>query len=473
MKLAKQASRLAAVASVVLCSAATALATGNAGINPENYTPNFARLAEELTPSVVNISTRTKLKPQRPQLDRPQQHRPGTDPFEDFFERFYHGMPEHSQPQSSLGSGVIISKDGEILTNYHVIADADEITVRLSDRHHYKAKVLGSDDKLDVAVLKITPKGQLHPAPLGDSDQIRVGDWVMAIGNPFGLERTVTAGIISAKARVIGSGPYDDFLQTDASINPGNSGGPLINGKGEVIGINTAIIASGQGIGFAIPVNLVKSVLPQLKEGKQVTRGYIGVSVQTVTEDLANSFGLEEAKGALVGEVSAGAPAEKAGVKTGDIILEFNGKPVRDMNELPRLVAGTPVGKTVHMMLLRDGKTIDKAVTVGRLPEDRKGTQQTSEVTSTGIAVQDLTPAYAESLGIPYVAGIVVTSVATESAAESAGVRVNDVIQQVNGVTVTSVKGYEAAMARLEKGSAVRLLLKRQTGVLFVAFTIS
>ncbi|GFO70389.1 peptidase [Geomonas limicola] len=461
----------AAVLALSLSAATAALAAVTPVRHVAGQTPNFAKLAEDLTPAVVNISSRKSAKAHLPQFPH-QPNRQGRDPFEDFFDRFYRGIPEHSQPQESLGSGVIISAGGEILTNYHVIADADEITVRLSDHHHYKAKVLGTDDKLDVAVLKIEAKGPLHAAPLGDSDQTRVGEWVMAIGNPFGLERTVTAGIISAKGRVIGSGPYDDFLQTDASINPGNSGGPLIDGRGEVIGINTAIIASGQGIGFAIPIDLVKSILPQLQQGKKVTRGYLGVNVQTVTDDLANSFGLDEARGALVAEVVPGSPAEKAGLRAGDIILEFDGKAVRDMTELPRLVAGTAVGKTVQLKLLRDGKKTAKSVTLARLPAEG-GTPSTEAGTSSGgLAVQDLTPEYAESAGIPYQAGVVVTSVAPESTAQAAGIRVNDLIRQVNEKKVTTVQEYDAAMAHLKKGSTVRLLLKRKEASLFVAFTL-
>lgn len=447
----------------------TAMAAPAPGKQTFKQTPDYVKLAADLTPAVVNVSTRKTLKPSRPQSSL--QNRGNRDPFEDFFDHFYRGMPEHSQPQTSLGSGVIISGDGEILTNYHVIADADEITVRLSDHHHYKAKVLGTDEKLDVAVLKISARRSLHAAPLGDSDRIRVGDWVMAIGNPFGLERTVTAGIISAKGRVIGSGPYDDFLQTDASINPGNSGGPLIDGNGEVIGINTAIIASGQGIGFAIPINMVKSVLPQLQQGKKVTRGYLGVKVQMVTDDLAASFGMDEARGALVAEVTSGGPAEKAGVKAGDIITEFDGKAVRDMNELPRLVAGTAVGKNVHLKLLRDGKIIDKTATVALLPADSEATAK-AEASSIGIAVQDLTPEYAANAGISFRKGVVVTSLEANSTAEAAGVQVNDVITEVNGTKVATAAEYDTAVAKLKTGSTARLLLKRGETSLFVAFRI-
>ncbi|MCM0082609.1 DegQ family serine endoprotease [Geomonas sp. Red32] len=468
MKFTRYLTTAVAAAALLIGSATVTLAALPLG-EADHGAPNFAKLAEVLTPAVVNISTRKNVKPQLPSGE---QQSPSGNPFEEFFKHFYGDIPQHRHAETSLGSGVIISSDGEIVTNYHVVADADEITVRLSDHRHYKAKVLGSDDKLDVAVLKIDAKGNLHPAPLGDSDLIRVGDWVMAIGNPFGLERTVTAGIISAKGRVIGSGPYDDFLQTDASINPGNSGGPLINGRGEVIGINTAIIASGQGIGFAIPIDMVKSVLPQLKEGKEITRGYLGVSVQTVTEELASSFGLEEPTGALVAEVSAGGPADKAGVKAGDVILTFDGKTVHDMTELPRMVAGTAVGKTVHLTLLRDGKKIDKTAVVARLPEERKATSAAADQSAAGLSVEDLTPEYAQSAGIAFQPAVVVTAVAPDSAAEAAGIKVNDLIRQVNGVNVTTKAAYGHALERVAKGASVRLLLKRGETFLFVAFTL-
>jgi serine protease Do len=273
--------------------------------------PDFVELAARLKPTVVNISTAKTIAPQKG-FRHPGPF--GSDPFEDFFNRFFEQMPQRPFKQKSLGSGFIISDDGYILTNNHVVAGADEIKVKLTDGREFKGEVKGADEKLDLALVKIVGKDHFPVALLGDSDTIKVGEWVMAIGNPFGLEQTVTAGIISATGRVIGSGPYDDYLQTDASINPGNSGGPLFNGRGEVIGINTAIVAGGQGIGFAIPVNMAKGIITQLKETGKVTRGWIGVAIQTVTPDLAQSFGLPTEKGALVSEVVKDGPADKAGM---------------------------------------------------------------------------------------------------------------------------------------------------------------
>ena len=250
-----------------------------------------------------------------------------------------------------------MSRDGYILTNNHVVEEADQIKVKLCNGKEYEGKVVGRDPKTDLALLKIEGASDLHPLKLGNSEDLKVGSWVVAVGSPFGLEQTVTAGIVSAKGRVIGSGPYDNFIQTDASINPGNSGGPLINMKGEVVGINTAIIAEGQGIGFAIPINMAKEIAPQLQDKGHVTRGWLGVSIQEMTPELAKSLGLKEKKGALVAQVVPGSPAEKAGIEQGDVILEFDGKEVSDSKDLPRIVASTPVGKIVTVKMSREGKS--------------------------------------------------------------------------------------------------------------------
>ncbi|HZV81635.1 MAG TPA: Do family serine endopeptidase, partial [Geobacteraceae bacterium] len=319
--------------------------------------PDFVELAKKLKPSVVNIGTEKTVRTQR-RLQRPFGNNSpfGSDPFQDFFDRFFEDQIPQGYKQRSLGSGFIISEDGYILTNNHVIDGADEIKVKLEDGKELKGEIKGMDAKLDLALIKVTSKDKLPVAELGDSDAIQVGEWVMAIGNPFGLAETVTAGIISAKGRVIGSGPYDDFIQTDASINPGNSGGPLFNARGEVVGINTAIIAGGQGIGFAIPVNMAKSILPQLREKGKVARGWLGVSVQPVTKDLSQAFGLENERGALVSEVMPESPAQKSGIKVGDVIVEFDGKPVKEMNDLPRIVAATLSGREVKIKVVRDRK---------------------------------------------------------------------------------------------------------------------
>ena len=336
-----------AMAAMLFLSLAPTFSNGaEQGVQPYPNAPaSFTELVKRVGPEVVNISTTKVIK--RGPMPRPFGNEgPWRDFFgDDFFERFFGQMPRERK-QRSLGSGVIIDpKKGYILTNNHVIAGADEITVRLDDGKEYSAEVVGRDPKTDLALIRTKTALDIESgAPLGDSDKVEIGEWVMAIGNPFGLERTVTVGILSAKGRVIGAGPYDDFLQTDAAINPGNSGGPLFNMQGEVIGINTAIVASGQGIGFAIPINMAKDLLPQLEKGK-VTRGWLGVSIQEVTEEIAKSFNLKDAKGALVAEVMEDTPAHRGGIERGDIIISFDGKEVETPNELQRIVAGTPPEK--------------------------------------------------------------------------------------------------------------------------------
>ncbi len=318
-----------------------------------------------------------------------------------------------------------------------------------------------------------TAKDHLPVAPLGDSDAIEVGEWVLAIGNPFGLSQTVTAGIVSAKGRVIGSGPYDDFIQTDASINPGNSGGPLFNAKGEVIGINTAIVAGGQGIGFAIPVNMAKSVITQLRETGKVTRGWLGVSVQPVTPDLAKSFGMKNDKGALVSEVMKDSPAKKAGFKVGDIILEFDGKAITDMHELPRLAAVTPVGKKAVVKVLRNGKTIEKTVTIEKMPDSAVTEQQTAKIQEKlGITVSDITKELAAQLQTNDTRGVVVMEVKPGTMAEDAGIARGDIITQINNTPIENSTQYAKAVSTLKKGDIVRFLLHRGEASLFIAMKV-
>jgi serine protease Do len=433
--------------------------------------PDFVELAKKLKPTVVNISTAKTIKPQR-RVQRPFNSPFGNDPFQDFFDRFSDESQQHPYKQKSLGSGFIISDEGYIITNNHVVAEADEIKVKLSDGREFKGEVKGTDEKLDLALLKITAKDHLPVAALGDSDHIEIGEWVMAIGNPFGLSQTVTAGIISAQGRVIGSGPYDDFIQTDASINPGNSGGPLFNAQGEVIGINTAIVAGGQGIGFAIPVNMAKNIIPMLKEKGKVTRGWIGVSIQPITPELAQSFGLEGEKGALVAEVIKDGPAEKAGIKTGDIILEFNGRTIHEMNELPRVVAGTPVDKKVGVRILREGKPVELSVKVERLKEGEDGDQVGVSQERLGITIKELNKDMAAKLHIKDQIGVVITDVKPDSSAEQAGIARGDIIREINGGKITSVGDYEKAVNAHKKGAIMRMLLRRGEMSLFVAFRV-
>ncbi|ANA39441.1 peptidase [Geobacter anodireducens] len=429
--------------------------------------PDFVELAKKLKPSVVNISTAKTVKPQT-QFRRPFNTPFGNDPFQDFFDRFFDNMQPRQYKQRSLGSGFIID-GGYILTNNHVVNGADEIKIKLADGREFKAEVKGLDEKLDLALLKTDAKEELPTAKMGDSDAIEVGEWVMAIGNPFGLAETVTAGIVSAKGRVIGSGPYDDFIQTDASINPGNSGGPLFNAKGEVIGINTAIIAGGQGIGFAIPINMAKSIIPQLRDKGKVTRGWLGVSIQPVTPDLAKSFGLSSEKGALVSEVLPESPAEKAELKPGDIILEFDGKAIHEMSELPRVVAATDVGKKVTIKIVRDGKEEEVTTVIDRLKDGGGEERGEAAQDKLGLTVRELNKELASRFQLKDTTGVVVTEVKPDGLAQEAGIAQGDVIKEIDGKKVTNPKKYEKAIAAHKKGQIVRFLLKRGDSSLFVA----
>lgn len=339
--------------------------------NVTGFLPSFADLVEQVSPAVVNISTIKVVRV------------PGTPwhffgheeegQFREFFRRFFGNIPDRELRQRSLGSGFLIDARGYIITNDHVVARAEEIVVRLVDGREFKANVIGRDPRTDIALIKISPHVTDLPfLPFGDSDKIRVGDWVLAIGNPFGLEHTVTKGIISATGRVIGAGPYDDFLQTDAPINPGNSGGPLINLSGEVIGMNSAIIPAGQGIGFAIPSNMAAAIIEQLKDKGRVVRGWIGVSIQTITPEIMRHFGLKEPKGALIVEVMPRGPADRAGIKRGDVIIMFGGKEIENARDLIRFVTGTNIGKSVDVKAIRNGREINLKVTVAELKDNMR-----------------------------------------------------------------------------------------------------
>ncbi len=429
----------------------------------------FSQLAEKLKPAVVNISTTTVVKGQPFFGGRPSPFGE-RDPFREFWEKFFGGEMPRERETRSLGSGVIINREGYIVTNNHVVENAKEIMVTLHNEEDYRAEVIGRDKKTDLALIKIEAKEDLSVAFLGDSDKLRVGEWVLAIGNPFGLAETVTAGIVSAKGRVIGAGPYDDFIQTDASINPGNSGGPLFNFWGEVVGINTAIIATGQGIGFAIPINMGKEILPQLKEKGRVTRGWLGVGIQRVTSELAESFGLGEAKGALVSQVIKDGPAEKAGIKQGDIIQEFDGKEIEDFGDLPRIVASTPVGKDVTIKVFRNGQVISLQATVAEMEEPTEVAKAPSSK-PLGIAVQDITPEIARSLGLETAIGVVVTAVEPGSPAAKAGIRRGDVIHEVNRKPIKDAEDFGRAIEAAKDQENILLLIRREGSNLFIAVT--
>ena len=432
---------------------------------------SFTELVKRVGPDVVNIST-TKVVKRWPMPGPFGNEGPWKDFFgDDFFERFFGQIPRE-RTQRSLGSGFIIDpKKGYIITNNHVVAGADEITVRLDDGKELNAEVVGRDPKTDLALIRTKVALDVEAgAPLGDSDTIEIGEWVMAIGNPFGLERTVTVGILSAKGRVIGAGPYDDFLQTDAAINPGNSGGPLFNMKGEVIGINTAIVASGQGIGFAIPINMAKELLPQLEKGK-VTRGWLGVSIQEVTEDIAKSFKLKDAKGALVAEVMEDTPAQQGGMERGDIIISFDGKQVETPNELQRIVAGAVPDKKVKVEVIRDGKTKTLTVKVGTMPGEITETEK-EITTDLGLTVQTLTPDLAEQFNWSRdEKGVLITGVDPGGAGAEAGLRRGDLIKEIDRQEIKTTEDYQRILGKTKKGESVLLLIKRGTRTFYTTLT--
>ena len=441
--------------------------------------PSFVELARDLTPTVVNISTVQTVK-DRPLVPFKEFRSPFDEFFGDDFFKFFgeEGMPGGERKRESLGSGFIINKEGYILTNNHVIENATEIIVTLSeDKKEYPAEVIGRDSNLDVALIKIEADFALPSVILSGRGEVEIGQWVMAIGNPFGLGGSVTAGIVSQKGRIIGAGPYDDFIQTDASINPGNSGGPLFNLSGEVVGMNTAIVAGGQGIGFSIPIEMIKDILIQLRDKGSVTRGWIGVSIQELTPELAESFGLKEPLGALISSVAAGDPADKAGIKAGDVIVEFNGKRVTEMHDLPRIVAATPPGKRVPLKIIRDGA--ERALTIVTAKKKDEGAvaegggEVTEEESRIGITVQSLTPELAKRLRIkPGNGGVVVSSVKRNSPAWHAKIMRGDVIEEVNNIPVTSIEEYRAAVRAVKKGGVLRLLVKRGGRSIYVAIVI-
>ena len=425
--------------------------------------PDFVQLVSNHRPSVVNINTVKVVQP------RPGPRSPQEEFFQEFFERFFQGQqPMRPRQQRSLGSGFIISKDGYILTNNHVVEGADQVNVTLSDGRTFPGRIEGLDPKLDLALLKIDAEVDLPVAELGDSDALQVGEWVLAIGNPFGLETTVTAGIVSAKERVIGAGPYDNFIQTDASINPGNSGGPLFNMRGEVVGINTAMVAGGQGIGFASPINAVKQILPELKEKGEVTRGWLGVGVQGLTADLAASFGLDSPRGALVTEVMPDSPAAQAGLRRGDILLSFDGQPVQQVSDLPRMVAATPVGHRADLTVYRDGEEIRIPVTVGRLEEPGKKAEPRNGATDTlGLTVRDITPDAMRFHGLESDRGALVTAVDPAGPAAEAELRPGDVVIEVNGREIAGVADFRSAVEQRKSGQTLRLLVRRGESVFY------
>jgi len=433
--------------------------------NPTHMIPgSFTELAEKAKPGVVNIRT-VKIVKGGGRVFRHFFGKPfgNNDPFKDFFEPFMRQDPQREFKQRSLGSGFIIDREGYIVTNNHVVENADQIKVKLANEKEFDAKIIGRDPKTDLALIKIAAPTDLVPLKMGDSDTLKVGTWVVAIGSPFGLEQTVTAGIVSAKGRIIGSGPYDDFIQTDASINPGNSGGPLLNMKGEVVGINTAIIASGQGIGFAIPINLANGIIAQLKSSGEVTRGWLGVSIQDLTPELAEYYKVKDIKGVLVIHTIEGYPAEKGGIKDKDIIIGVDGKSVSTARELSRIIAGIAVNKRTAITLIRNGKKKTVYIKIAKQPDDKSLVRKELETSNElGLKVSELTPEMARQLGYEEnEKGVIITSVKSGSKADNAGIRQGDLVKEINHRPVSTLSEYQKQMEKIKKGETIHLLLKR------------
>ncbi|WP_168210803.1 trypsin-like peptidase domain-containing protein [Persicimonas caeni] len=413
--------------------------------------PNVSNVFEKQKEKVVAIKAETKAKA-------------GKHPF-------MGQMP--SRPQMGQGSGFIVDEDGYVLTNNHVVADADTVTVILHNGDSYPAKVVGTDEKTDIALVKIKAKTKLPAVELGTSSDLKVGQWVVAIGNPFGLDYSVTAGIVSAKGRNIGHGPYDNFIQTDASINPGNSGGPLFNMNGEVIGVNTAIIRGGQGIGFAVPIDMVKQIVPQLRDNGYVSRGYIGTGIQELDDELAESFGVKEGTGVLIGSVEDGGPAAKAGIRPGDIVTHFNGKRTKDVKSLLLAVAGTKPGEKASAKVIRDGKKRSLNVTVAERPDASRpeavpASDDDAGDAKLGVAVSGVDAQTAERLGAKAGKGVLVQQVVPDSPAARV-LRPGDIIMQVGKYKVNSPKRLKKALSKHDDGKPLRLLVMRDGRTIFLA----
>lgn len=443
--------------------------------------PDFTDLVEQNAPAVVNISTRQHADSGSPHGGYgPELQLPENSPFNDLFRHFFEGPTVPRQRESqSLGSGFIISKDGYILTNYHVVEDADEVIVQLNNRKTFEAEVIGSDQASDIALLKIDSKN-LPTVKMGKSSELKIGEWVLAIGSPFGFEATVTAGIVSAKRRALPSENYVPYIQTDVAINPGNSGGPLFNMEGEVVGINSQIYSrSGgfMGLSFAVPIELAINVADQLRTSGHVKRGYLGVLIQDVDRDLAESFGMNHPKGALVTKVLPDSPASKAGLMPGDVILEFNGHELRDSTQLPPMVGTTPIGAEAKLNVLREGKTKEVSVKIGELPDEEGASEKPKPQKSKGV-IDDLglslvepSKQEREELGLPLNGGILVEDV-KRGAASKAGIRAGDLIMMLDGKKVSSVEMFRDAIKGMPSGKTVALLVHKRNGPVFIAMRL-
>jgi len=429
---------------------------------------DFSSIAKKVSPSVVNIRAEKSAKVTE-RLPHYFNRNPGlNDPFHDFFEKFFGDQSPRKKfrRQQSVGSGFIISETGFIVTNNHVVEGADNITVIMADQKEFKAKIIGRDKNTDIALLKINSGKKLNNITFGNSEDLKVGQWVVAIGSPFGLEYTVTAGIISAKGRVIGSGPYDDFLQTDASINPGNSGGPLLNMYGQVIGINTAIIPSAQGIGFAIPSNLANGIIKQLMDHGEVTRGWLGVGIQSLSKEIAQYYGIQDGNGALITEVFPNNPADHAGIKPKDIILSINGRKVKNSRDLTKIIADSDVGKTVKIKILRKGKEKNFSVKLTKRDEVLVSSDYSPKggEDKLGLSVSDITPEIANRFGIKEPEeGIIVIRVTPNSKAEKAGLLPGDLIKEINQSDIKAISDYIKIVKKVKKGNPIYMYVSRKS----------
>jgi serine protease Do len=429
----------------------------------------FEKVADVISPSVVTVNAVVKAKPTK---RRAQRNDPFFDPYRDFFgDDFFDRLlpPDGSEgfAQQGMGTGVIVDTEGHILTNNHVVAGADEVTVRLQNEKTYKAKIIGTDPKTDLAVIQVKAP-DLQAARLGDSEKLRIGEWVVAAGNPFGLSNSITSGIVSAKGRsFMGGGQFEDFIQTDAAINPGNSGGPLVNLEGEVVGINTAIFSKSggyMGIGFAIPINMAKTVMTSLIKSGKVVRGWLGVGIQPITEEAAQSFGYTGTDGALVGHVETGSPAEKAGIKQGDIVVGLNGEKIKTVNQLRNIVAASKPDSRLEVELYRENQKLNVSVKIGELKSQHDGERATEEQSSVdlGINLENLDERLARELGTKRMQGVVVTAVRPGSLGEEAGLQVRDIIVSVNGKKVKNVTEFNETIAHADLKKGARLVVETQ-----------
>ena len=453
---------------MILVMMAPAWSDASRLVSEKNWSKGFVEVAKKVQPSVVSIRSERTVTGS-PGQGFGEDFFKGT-PFEDFFKQ--HGGPPAKRKQMGEGSGVIVDGKGYILTNYHVVTGADKITIRLFDGNELKGTVQGTDPKTDLAVVHVEAK-ELPVATLGDSDKLQVGEWAIAIGSPFGLEETVTVGVISAKGRTgLGTGTYEDFIQTDASINPGNSGGPLVNIDGEVIGINAMIIQPGQGIGFAIPINLAKTIMMELINQGKVVRPWVGIGLQDLNPELMKSFKVEEKEGTLISQVFEGSPAEKAGLKVGDIVVEIDGKKTKNSQEVVREVLKKKVGQKIELDAIREGKRIKVEVTTTEMPAEA-GERKAPSVNKEwfGLQVTTVTPDIAKELGLPKAEGVVIGNVEAGSAGQDAGLRKGDVISEVNRQKIKDENDYRNAMEKTRSGKAVLLLVTRGGTTFFVTLT--